>query len=248
MVSARPSPRTSIHTFAAKPERNTAACPAELPPPTRIYFLVAAHARFDRRRPVPDAAALEILKLRNRRPAIARAGGDDHAARLDLAARRQVQCEGLLRAIKLVDVARNDHFGTEFLRLDEGAGGERLTGNAGGKAEVILDSRAGAGLAAERPEIEDDGRKPFRAGIDGGRKSGRPGADDRDIEDTVGVIDPRHAETFGNLGFTRIFHAPSRSSRPRAEARPGSARNGRTMPGHPHLPQDRRPGGDSRCG
>src|SRR6516225_806930 len=34
MLAARPGPRTSIHTFSTYEERNTAPCPAELPPPT----------------------------------------------------------------------------------------------------------------------------------------------------------------------------------------------------------------------
>src|SRR5262249_20276085 len=34
MLAARLGPRTSIHTFDACAERNTAACPAEVPPPT----------------------------------------------------------------------------------------------------------------------------------------------------------------------------------------------------------------------
>src|ERR1700677_946824 len=33
--SARPGPRTNILIFLAKPDRYTAACPAELPPPTK---------------------------------------------------------------------------------------------------------------------------------------------------------------------------------------------------------------------
>ena len=36
MVAARPAPRTSTWTWRAVRDRNTAACPAELPPPTTI--------------------------------------------------------------------------------------------------------------------------------------------------------------------------------------------------------------------
>ncbi len=36
MVSASPPPRTIIRTLADVVERNTAACAAELPPPTTI--------------------------------------------------------------------------------------------------------------------------------------------------------------------------------------------------------------------
>src|SRR6188508_2962947 len=34
MLAASPEPRTSIQTFVADPDRNTAPCPAEFPPPT----------------------------------------------------------------------------------------------------------------------------------------------------------------------------------------------------------------------
>ena len=51
--------------------------------------------------------------------------------------------------------------GAEFLRLDEGAAGERRAGDAGREAEIVLDPRARPGLAAIGARVEnDDARGP----------------------------------------------------------------------------------------
>ena len=63
------------------------------------------------------------------------------------------------RAIERLDGDRDHHVGAEFLRLDEGPGGQRLSGNSGRKAKVVLDPRARAGLAAESARVEDDDRQ-----------------------------------------------------------------------------------------
>ena len=64
MVSASPSDRTSMCTRLAVCARNTAACPAELPPPTTIDLLAAAQLRLDERRAVVDAGAFELRQVR----------------------------------------------------------------------------------------------------------------------------------------------------------------------------------------
>ena len=58
-------------------------------------------------------------------------------------------------------------------RLDE-----LFAGDAGGEAEVVLDARGGAGLAARRLALDDDGPQALRGPVDGGRQAGRAGADD----------------------------------------------------------------------
>ena len=102
-----------------------------------------------------------------------------------------------------VDFERNGDFGAEFLRLGEGAAGQRLAGNAGGKAEIILDARGSAGLAAESALVEHDHRKPLRGGIDGGRQPGRPGADHGDVVDECRIELGRDAEADAGLGVAR---------------------------------------------
>ena len=107
---------------------------------------------------------------------------------------------GVVSQSSRVDLLGDHHLGAELLRLHEGAPGQRLAGNAGRESQVVLDARAGAGLAAERARVEHDDRKAFGSRIDGGGETGGPGADDRDIEDAVGVIDAPHAEALRQLG------------------------------------------------
>ena len=64
MLSARPGPRTSMCTLAALCDRNTAACPAELPPPDDGDLLAAAQLRLEVGRAVDDARALEARAAR----------------------------------------------------------------------------------------------------------------------------------------------------------------------------------------
>ena len=79
-VAARPGPRTSMWTLAACCDRNTAAWPAELPPPTSATSCCAHMLGLERRGPVPDAAAFEFGQPRHLGPAVARAAGDHHGA------------------------------------------------------------------------------------------------------------------------------------------------------------------------
>ena len=90
-----------------------------------------------------------------------------------------------MRAIDRLDGDRDHDVGAEFLRLNEGAGRERLAADAGRKAKVILNPGAGAGLTAESACVENRDGKAFGAGVDRRRETRGPGADDRDIVDEV---------------------------------------------------------------
>ena len=68
--------------------------------------------------------------------------------------------------------------GAELLRLHERAARQRLAGDAGGKAEIVLDARARAGLAAEGARIEHHHGEAFGGGVHRGGEPRRPGADD----------------------------------------------------------------------
>ncbi len=93
MVAARPSPRTSIVTFAACADRNTAAWPAELPPPTSTtsccaqIFASIAEAQYQTPRPSNSRQPRHVG------PAIARAAGDHRGARAMRRPSRQGQHE-----------------------------------------------------------------------------------------------------------------------------------------------------------
>jgi len=71
------------------------------------------------------------------------------------------------------------------LCLHEGAAGERLTGDAGRKAQVIFDAGAGIRLAAERPAVENDLLQAFRCRAHRGCEPGRPAAHDGNVEDLI---------------------------------------------------------------
>src|ERR1700682_5170131 len=79
----------------------------------------------------------------------------------------------------------NHDLGAEFLGLDEGAARERLTGDAGGKAQVIFNSRAGPRLSTKRPTVQYDDVQAFRSRIHGSRESRRAGAHDDHVVELV---------------------------------------------------------------
>ena len=56
---------------------------------------------------------------------------------------------------------RYDHLRSELLSLVVGARHQCQSADAGWKSEIILDSRRGAGLAAERAAVEHHHREPF---------------------------------------------------------------------------------------
>ena len=122
-------------------------------------------------------------------PAIACAAGDDDRARAQPAIvgepHRHVRARVSRRAFERRRLRRNQDLRAELLRLDEGASGQRLARDSGRKAEVVLDARAGTGLAAEGPAIEHDDAKAFRGRVDRGGEARRPGADHGDVEQLV---------------------------------------------------------------
>src|SRR3978361_710624 len=92
MLAANPGPRIIMCTFEACADRNTAACPAELPAPQHP-LAVGAHLGLETRGPVPDAVALELLDAAQRGPAVARAAGAHQAAAAQAAAVGEVDGE-----------------------------------------------------------------------------------------------------------------------------------------------------------
>ena len=142
---------------------------------------------------------------------------------------------------------RDGDLGAELLRLGEGAAGQRLAGNAGGKAEIVLDARRGAGLAADGALIEHDHRQAFRGGIDRGGKAGGTGADHRDVIDGLGVELRRDAETHRRLRRRSAASATSRWGRSSAAVRRPARRNARPPRAPPRRRRRRAPCRDSRC-
>ena len=58
------------------------------------------------------------------------------------------------------------HFRAKLLRLNEGAAGKGLAGNAGWKAHIILDTARGPSLAADRNVFHDQRAQTFGPRID----------------------------------------------------------------------------------
>ncbi|MFK4386087.1 hypothetical protein ABIA40_005495 [Bradyrhizobium sp. USDA 223] len=94
--------------------------------------------------------------------------------------------------------------GAELLRLGEGAARQRLAGDAGREAQIVLDARAGAGLAAEGAGVDDRDRETFGRSVDRSREPRRPAADDGDIVDTVVLGPTDHADGAAELGLAGI--------------------------------------------
>ena len=100
---------------------------------------------------------------------------------------------------------RDGDLGAEFLRLREGAAGQRLAGNAGRKAEIILDARRRAGLPAESSAVEHDHRQAFRGAVDRGGKAGGSRAHHGDVVDGFRIELRRDAEAHAGLGVGRAL-------------------------------------------
>jgi len=75
----------------------------------------------------------------------------------------------------------------ELLRLDLGPAGERLAGDAGGKAQVVLDLRAGPRLPAWSQGLEHERLQPLGGSVDRGGEPAGTGAHHHEVEGVLGV-------------------------------------------------------------
>ena len=189
-------------------------------------FGPGAHARFKRRGPIPDAAALELRETRHVGPSILRAAGDDDDAGAQLSAvgehQGKLAARTRLRAVELRSLRGDQDLRAEFLRLHKGAAGERLPRDPRRKAEVILDARAGASLSAEGAAVEHDDAQAFGSRVNGRRQPGRSGTDHDHVDKLVPRARVEHAEAasqflFGGVeqyravgaGHQNLAHGPS---------------------------------------
>ena len=74
------------------------------------------------------------------------------------------------------------------------------------KAEIVLDLRAGAGLAADGEALDQRRLEPFRSGIDGGAQACGTGPIDGNVVFRARRI-AEPAELFGDLAHGRPLHA-----------------------------------------
>ena len=134
-----------------------------------------------------NSAALEPGDVGEPRMAIPCAARHHHRPGLDAFAAVQIEGERPVRAraIERPDADRDHHVSAEFLRLNEGAGGQGLAGDSGRKPEIVLDPGARSGLSAESAGVENRDRQALGGPIDGRRQAGGPGADHGDVIDEV---------------------------------------------------------------
>jgi hypothetical protein len=111
-----------------------------------------------------------------------------------LAAAGQLESKGCSRTFEPHDLSRNYHLGPELLSLYEGASGERLAGNTGRESRIVLDAGARPGLAAESSRVKHDHRQTLGCCVNGGRKSGRTGFDDRNVVSPIDSVDAHHPD------------------------------------------------------
>ena len=97
------------------------------------------------------------------------------------------------------DGLRPEQLGAEALGLGQGAAGELRAAEAVGKAQVVFDGRALAGLAAGRAALDHQRAQPFGRAINGRAQAGGAGAhDDEIVEGRAGA--GAQPDFFGQLG------------------------------------------------
>ena len=116
----------------------------------------------------------------------------------------EVDAHRPVRAVHELDgpVEARQH-GVEAPGLERRLAGQLRAGDAGGKAEVVLDPGAGARLSARRPRLGHKGPQPLRRAVDGGRQAGRTGAQHHEVE-RLPVDLGAQAERARHLGGRRV--------------------------------------------
>ena len=94
---------------------------------------------------------------------------------------------GLRVAVEAECAAADCEVGAELLGLREGAPRELFARDARGEAEVVLDARARAGLAARRRRLEHEHVEALGRRVHGRGQARRPGAHDDEISHDVRV-------------------------------------------------------------
>ncbi len=182
MLSARPGPRTSTCTWFATCDRKTAAWPGRVAAADDHDLLALTElrsrggSRCSRRRCPRSAAASaapacgSARRWRRRSRACAPRrrprGGSCTAGRRTRCARPSARSRPRRRTSRAWVSARP---------------ASACARDAGGKAEVVLDARAGAGLAAGRRALEHQHVEALGRGVDRGGEAGRAGADDHHV-------------------------------------------------------------------
>ena len=225
MLFSSVSPRQRIVTLRAWVEKNIAACPAELPAPTMWTSRPCVFARLAARRAVGDALPGEPVEALDRQPPPRDAAGEDDRPRPQDVAAVEVHLAG--RGVDPRDRPRDEDLGAEPPRLLQRAARQLVARDARREAEVVLDPRRRAGLAARRLPLDHDRAQALRCSVDGRGQPGRARADDhRVVLGRLGL--GREAEQLGHPAELR----PHRRSCRRRRESPGSLRPPAAGPPH----------------
>ena len=192
--------------------------------------LAVGRARLAARGAVEDALADEPVEAFDRHPPPRHAGGEDQALR----PHALVAVEEDLAALRVDpgDGARHQDLGAEAARLLQRAAGQLVARDAVRKAEVVLDPRRGAGLAARRLALDHQRAQALGGAVHRRRQPRRPAADDD------GVV-LRQARP--GLQAELLGQRPQRRPREQRRRRPGAAPAGRRRPAarRPRPPRPR---------
>ena len=147
------------------------------------HVLVAAALGVGRHRRVVDAGAAEAVDALGLQLPPARARGHHDGAGEHVLAVVEVDAHETLGPVGQLDgaVEARQHR-VEAARLQRRLARQLDAGDPGREAEVVLDPRAGPGLAARRPRLGDERPQALRAAVDRGREPGRPGAEHDEVE------------------------------------------------------------------
>ncbi len=151
-----------------------------------VDVLAVALGRDGHRRPVVDTRAGQSLAAVGWQLPVRHAGRQDDRARTDLSAVGELH-----RAAGASDLQRGgflggDELGVELDRLPSCSVGELCARKAIGEAEVVLDSRTLAGLAAGGGALDENGLESLGRAVHRGRQARRAAADHDEVVEILG--------------------------------------------------------------
>ena len=186
---------------------------------------VVAHesGRFRGGAAVVHAGTVQVLELRDLDAAIAGAHGEEHRPRADGFGVRQRDDELVAVPVDARDRVHEREVGAEDPRLLVGRPGESPAADPAGEAEVVPDQRAGGGLAADAPAVDDERGEPLRRAVHGGRQARRPGADHHDVEGSGSQVH-RTSRSGRDLGVVRVLQHITVGQHHQRQLRPVTSR------------------------
>ena len=150
-----------------------------------VNVFVFTGGGFGDRRAVINAGAGEAIHTWDIETTPLHSGRDDHAVRREFLPVRELH-DSIFAFDKETDgFGGSEHFGSEPAHLCDAAAGEIGSAKSGGKAEIVFDARAEAGLATRGFALHENRLQSFGAAVESTRKSGGSGADNDHVIETA---------------------------------------------------------------